>query len=219
MAKTIFWDVDTQYDFMMPDGKLYVPAAETIAGNLRRLTVYARENGIQICGSVDYHLMTDAEISDKPDFHETFPPHCLQGTPGQQKIDATKPLNPLWIDNVKYDTARLKEMVAVRRGEIIFRKQKFDVFSNPNVPSVLDILQPTDIVVYGVALDVCDAHAIEGFLLLGKYNIYLVQDAVKPIYEDKGRQLIENWSKRGVTMIDTADVRAGALLKKMGTAV
>ncbi len=219
MAKTIFWDVDTQYDFMMPDGKLYVQGAEGIAGNLKTLTDHARDNGIQICGSVDYHLMSDPEISDNPDLHETFPPHCLQGTPGQEKVEATKPVNPLWIDGVKYDAANLKEMVTKHRGEIIFRKQKFDVFSNPNVPAVLDSLQPTDIVVYGVALDVCDAHAIEGFLRLGKYNIYLVQDAAKAIYEDKGRELLEDWSRRGVTMIDTADVEDGALLKKTGTAV
>lgn len=219
MHKLIFWDVDTQYDFMMPDGKLYVHGAEGIADNLRRLTGYARENGIQICGSVDYHIMTDPEISDNPDFHETFPPHCLQGTPGQEKVAATKPGNPLWIDNIKYDPARLKEMVAGHQGEIIFRKQRFDVFTNPNVTAVLDILKPTDIVVYGVALDVCDAHAIEGFLRIGSYNVYLVEDAAKAIYEEKGRELLRDWSVRGVNMIDTADVVNGVLLKKIVAAI
>ncbi len=219
MAKIIFWDVDTQYDFMMPDGKLYVPGAEGIADNLERLTEYARENAIQICGSVDYHLLTDAEISDNSDLHEAFPPHCLQNTPGQKKIPETSPIDPLWIDNERFDPDRLEEIISKHGGEIIFRKQKFDVFSNPNVPAVLDILQPTHIVVYGVALDVCDAHAIEGFLRIGKYNIYLVEDAAKPIYEDKGRELIEDWSKRGVKMIRTADVESGAVLKKAGTAV
>jgi hypothetical protein len=37
----VFWDVDTQVDFMSPEGKLYVPGAETIAPNLGRLTDYA----------------------------------------------------------------------------------------------------------------------------------------------------------------------------------
>lgn len=219
MHKLIFWDVDTQYDFMMPEGKLYVPGAEGIADNLKKLTGYARENKVQICGSVDYHLVSDPEISDNPDFHETFPPHCLQGTLGQAKIDATSPLNPLWIDNLKYDPARLKEMVAGHRGEIIFRKQKFDVFSNPNVPAILDILKPTDIMVYGVALDVCDAHAIEGFLRLAPYNIYLVKDAAKAIYEEKGRELLRDWTERGVNIIDTADVENGVLARKIAAAI
>lgn len=217
MGKTIFWDVDTQYDFMMPDGKLYVHGAESIAHNLRTLTEYARENDIQICGSVDYHLPTDEEISDNPDLHETFPPHCLQDTPGQKKIPETSPIDPLWIDSDVFDLKRLEKAISKHGGEIIFRKQKFDVFSNPNTQAVLNILQPTDIVVYGVALDVCDAHAIEGFLRIGKYSIYLVTDAVKAIYEDKGQELVEDWAKRGVKMIRTTDVEKGAFLKETGT--
>ena len=217
MQKLVFWDVDTQYDFMMPDGKLYVQGAESIARNLKTLTEYARENDIQICGSVDYHLPTDKEISDKPDFHKTFPPHCLQNTPGQKKIPETNPIDPLWIDSDVFGAKQLQKAISKHGGEIIFRKQKFDVFSNPNVTAVLDILQPTDIVVYGVALDVCDAHAIEGFLRIGKCNIYLVTDAAKAIYEDKGQELVEDWAKRGVKMIRTADVEKGAFLKETGT--
>jgi len=212
MSKIIFWDVDTQYDFMMPDGKLYVPGAETLIGNLDRLTRFARSKGIQICGSVDYHLMSDPEISDKPDYHNTFPPHCLQGSPGQVKIDATKPLNPVWIDTHRYGSDRLRSLLARHHGEIIFRKQRFDVFSNPNTLEVLQRLKPTEIIVYGVALDVCDAYAIEGLLGTGGYNIYLVTDAVKPIYEDKGKELLVLWEKRGVKMISTSDVERGALI-------
>ncbi|MCL5035397.1 MAG: isochorismatase family protein [Bacteroidetes bacterium] len=212
--KLIFWDVDTQYDFMMPDGKLYVPGAESLIPNLTELTAFAHSNGIQICGSVDYHVLGDPEISDKPDYHNTFPPHCLQGTPGQGKVQATRPIDPLWIDGNKYEPGRLKKLLEDHRGEIILRKQKFDVFSNPNITEVLDFIQPTDIIIYGVALDVCDAHAIEGFLRLGKYNLYLVTDAAKAIYEDTGRKLIDDWLSRGVKMVSTSEVAGGTLLKK-----
>jgi nicotinamidase/pyrazinamidase len=218
LQKLIFWDVDTQYDFMMPDGKLYVPGAETLVGNLSRLTAYARAHGIQICGSVDYHLLSDAEISDKPDFHETFPPHCLQGTTGQEKIAATKPAKPLWIENSRYDRGRLRELVTAHGGEILFRKQRFDVFSNPNVLDFLDIVEPAGIVVYGVALDVCDAHAIEGFLKLGSFKVFLVKDAAKAIYEDKGKELLEEWANRGVTLLDTSEVEEGIPLRDIDKA-
>ncbi len=30
MSRLIFWDVDTLYDFMRADGKLYVPGSEEI---------------------------------------------------------------------------------------------------------------------------------------------------------------------------------------------
>ncbi len=204
--KTIFWDVDTQYDFMMPDGKLYVPDAEKIIPNLKQLTSYAREKHIPIFGSVDYHNPNDPEISDNPDFRETFPPHCLKGDPGQEKIEATRPENPLWIDSDPIPEEELRNMLSRHRGEIIFRKQRFDVFSNPNVIPVLNIVQPERIVVYGVALDVCDKYAVEGFLKLGKYDIWLVEDATKPIYPEAAEKLLEEWSKKGVRIVKTADI-------------
>jgi len=207
MDRIIFWDVDTQYDFIMPDGKLYVPKAETVIPNLRELTILARQLGIRILGSVDYHLMTDEEISENPDYKMTFPPHCLQGTSGQEKVEATRPLNPLWIDSFKYDPAHLKGLIANHKGEIIFRKQKFDVFSNPNVIPVLELIKPEAIFVYGVALDVCDAYAIDGFLKLGRYEVYIVTDAAKPIYEDRGNELLGLWEKSGVKMVSTQDVK------------
>src|SRR5450759_1232450 len=33
-SSLLFWDVDTQFDFLHPAGKLYVPGAETIISNL-----------------------------------------------------------------------------------------------------------------------------------------------------------------------------------------
>ena len=219
MTKTIFWDVDTQYDFMMEDGKLYVPGAEEIIPNLEKLTRYAREHGIPIFGSVDEHTENDQEISSNPDFQETFPQHCMKDAQGQEKIDATKPENPLWIESRQYEQEELTQLVKEHDGEIIFKKQKFDVFSNPNVDAVLDIVKPAlfpslncegnetpQIVVYGVALDVCDAYAIEGLLERKKYKIVLVEDATKAIIPERGQKLIEKWKQKGVQILTTEDV-------------
>ncbi|MBM3238952.1 cysteine hydrolase [Candidatus Poribacteria bacterium] len=206
MSKLIFWDVDTQYDFMMESGNLYVPDAESIIPNLEKLTQYARTHSIPILGSVDEHTEENAEIDDEPDFQDTFPPHCMKGTPGQKKINATKPRNPLWIESRKYDEAELARQIKEHDGEIIFTKQKFDVFSNPNVDAVLDILKPEHIVVYGVALDVCDAYAIEGFLKRGRYKISLVEDATKPINLKRAKELIEKWKSEGVQILTTEEV-------------
>lgn len=206
MSKIVFWDVDTQVDFMRSHGKLYVPDAEAIIDNLARLTHYARERSIRVLGSADDHRPDDPELSNSPDYRETYPPHCLHGTEGQRKILETAPRDPLWIGSAPLDRAELERRVRVHGGEIYFLKQRFDVFTNPNVDAVLELLSSGGIVVYGVALDVCDRFAIEGFLAQGRGPITLVEDATKPIVAEEAEKLVSDWRRRGVRVVSTADI-------------
>jgi nicotinamidase/pyrazinamidase len=211
--KIIFWDVDTQQDFMKKDGKLYVPEAEEIIPNLDKLIRYARSKPIPIFGSQDCHSLSDAEILEEGfDYKNTFPPHCIKGTPGQEKIRETKALHPLYIGTKSIPQKELKKMITTHDGEIILQKHHFDVFTNPNTEVLLDIIKPEVIVVFGVALDVCDAHAIHGFLERGGIEVYLVTDAAKSINKEKGAQLINEWEKRGVRMVTTAEITEQAIL-------
>ncbi len=206
MPGTIFWDVDTQYDFIMPDGKLYIADAEKILPNLERLTACARQRDIPIFGSVDFHNPDDPEISHAPDFRDTFPPHCLKGTPGQEKVPETRPENPLWIDSDAQDADVLNHRVQNHAGEVIFRKQRFDVFTNPNVDPVLNAVRPDRIVLYGVALDVCNAHAINGLLERNTAPIHLVTDATRAIVPQRGEELVNGWKARGVKIVTTHQI-------------
>lgn len=208
MPRTLFWDVDTQVDFMDPSGSLYVPGAETIVENLGRLTGHARRMGIDRGGSVDHHAADDPEISERPDWRETYPPHCLAGTPGAAKIPATLPLNPLWIASNPISSPALAAQVRSHRGEILLQKQRFDVFSNPNVCTVLRAIWPDRIVVYGVALDVCDRYAIDGFLTLGGAEVWLVEDAAKAIRPEVVPDLLADWRRRGVRIATTDEILA-----------
>lgn len=201
MPGTIFWDVDTQYDFIFSDGKLYVPGAEEILGALARLTRHARAHGLRLWGSIDHHSLADAELSTTPDFDRTYPPHCLAGTPGAAKVDATRVVDPLWVDGEPVDPARLLE----HRGEVVFRKQRFDVFSNPNTERALAALAPDEVVVFGVAQDVCNRYAIEGMLARG-HKVAAVRDAMRPIRADAGARLLDEWAKRGVRIVSTSDL-------------
>jgi nicotinamidase/pyrazinamidase len=208
---TIFWDVDTQVDFMVPEGKLYVPDAAAITPNLERLTRYARENGLVRVASVDDHTLQDPEISASPDFALTFPPHCLHGTEGQRKIPATAMRAPVVVPNRVQDAADLAARVGGHRGEILIEKNRFDVFTNPNTEAVIDLLAPDTVVVYGVALDVCDAHAIRGFLRRGGTRIVFVEDAARPIDAARGAALLGEWRGQGVSVVGTEDVLAGRI--------
>src|SRR5712692_2054022 len=95
MPGSILWDVDTQIDFVHADGKLAVPDAEEAVPVMRRLVEAARAAGIPHVASADDHELTDAEISEEPNFETTYPPHCLRGTHGARKIDETDQADPV----------------------------------------------------------------------------------------------------------------------------
>lgn len=210
MSDTIFWDVDTQVDFMKADGKLYVPGSEEIIPTLGRLTGHAHARGIRIVASADDHVPGHRELSDTPDFRETFPEHCMRGTPGQRKIAETALRNPLVIDPSPRDPAELAATARGHEGDILFLKHWFDVFTNPNVLPVVDTLAPSRIVLYGVALDVCDRYALDGLLThRPDIPLILVTDATRAIDASRAEGLLSDWHSRGVTLTTTDEVLRG----------
>jgi len=206
MSATVFWDVDTQVDFMRPDGKLYVPGAVEIVPALSALTRHARARGIVRVASVCDHVPGDDELSGAPDYVTTFPPHCLRGTPGQAKIPETALEAPVVVPNRWEDPAVLAERLARHTGEILVEKNHFDVFTNPNASALVDALGPETVVVYGVAQDVCDAQAIAGLLRRGGLRVAFVEDAARAIDAARGAALLDEWRARGVAVVSTADV-------------
>jgi len=59
----IFWEVDTQADFMLPHGKLYVPGAERLLPNIRRLTDAARHGQAFLVSHGCFHTVDDPEFA------------------------------------------------------------------------------------------------------------------------------------------------------------
>jgi nicotinamidase/pyrazinamidase len=206
MAGVVLWDVDTQVDFMLPSGKLYVPGAEETAPAMRLLVEAARKAGIVHVASADDHELTDPEISDEPDFQNTYPPHCLRGTRGAQKVPETEQGDPLPLALLPFPPGLVPELVSGRR-EILLLKKNFNVFTNPNTESLLDALDPAEIVVFGVATDVCDDAAIRGFLLRGR-RVRFVEDAARGLDEARVKACIAAWREAGVEFTTTADVVA-----------
>jgi nicotinamidase/pyrazinamidase len=208
MAGRVLWDVDTQGDFMLPEGKLYVPGAEETAPAMARLVAAAREAGIIHVASADDHELTDPEISDEPDFRNTYPPHCLRGTPGAEKIPETKQADPLPLSLVPFPPGLLPGLIEGRR-ELLLLKKNFDVFTNPNTDALLKVLDPEEIVVFGVASDVCDDAVILGLLLRGR-RVRFVEDAARGLDEARVAACTAVWRDRGVEF-STVDEVVGSL--------
>jgi nicotinamidase/pyrazinamidase len=195
----ILWDVDTQIDFMLPHGKLYVPGAEETAPAMKRLVEAARAAGIVHVASADDHQLTDAEISETPDFQTTYPPHCLRGTKGARKIAETDQDDPVPI------TLEILPERYLEGREFLLLKNNFDVFTNPNTERLLEWLDPDEIVVFGVATDVCDDVAIRGFLDRG-LKVRFVEDAARGLDEDRVARCTAAWRDRGVEFTTSHEV-------------
>jgi nicotinamidase/pyrazinamidase len=204
VAGRILWDVDTQVDFMLPEGKLYVPGAEEVAPAMAQLVAAARDAHIVHVASADDHELTDPEISDEPDFQNTYPPHCLRGTPGAEKVQETKQSDPLPLSLVPFPPGLIPGLVEDRR-EILLLKKNFDVFTNPNADALLAALDPDEIIVFGVATDVCDDAAIRGFLRRGR-RVRFVEDAARGLDEKRVAACTNEWRAGGVEFTTVADV-------------
>jgi nicotinamidase/pyrazinamidase len=216
----LFWDVDTQYDFMTPPeegGKLYVrdgsdpddPGAAAIVPVLEALSRFAREHNVMRVATGDWHYPGHREIdAENPDFRTTFPPHCMAGELGSRKIPETALRDPLVIhlrsdDGHAYDVARR----AVREHRDIFvEKEEFSCFTgNPATEALIRALDPSVVVVYGVALDVCVKAAVEGMVERGR-RVMVVADATAGLGLEPAEELLADWRRRGVEVVESGAV-------------
>ncbi len=183
-------DIDTQRDFMLPKGRLYVAGAERMIPKLRRLFDLARKNEITILSSVDAHTAEDAEFQD-------FPPHCVQGSEGQRKLDETLLPRPLIFQNRPIDRNLLD--VIRKHQQIIVEKQTLDIFDNPLTERLLRVL-PHRAIVFGVATEYCVKMACMGLRQRGVQTA-VISDAIRSIAPKTGKEAMEEMRMEGVEFI------------------
>ncbi|CAG7581171.1 MAG: Nicotinamidase/pyrazinamidase [uncultured marine phage] len=200
---TVFWNVDTQIDFMDSDGALYVEGAEEIKPTLKSLTDFAKENNIRVINTMDWHYKDSEELSKEPDFATTFPPHCMADTTGATYVLETEPEDSYVIDW----SINMGLQFLPNKRNITIRKDKFDVFEgNPNSSRVVDILKKGGIdtvVVYGVAENVCVNCAVNGLVERG-LNVVVVEDGIKGLPNIESPKPF--WVESGVELINFEDL-------------
>jgi len=191
--KTVFFDVDTQLDFLYPAGALYVPGAEKIVANVARLNRFAAREGIPLVSDVDSHAEND------PEFHE-WPPHCVAGTLGQMKPGAT-----LLDKRVVVTSKAPLNGWPVGAQQMLLEKQSLDAFSNPQLPEFLKGLDTERFVVYGVVTEICVHYAATGLLRTGR-PVELVTDAARHLDEAKARTMMQEFEAAGGVLTTTGRI-------------
>ncbi|MDR0311932.1 MAG: cysteine hydrolase [Acidobacteriota bacterium] len=195
MKNLFFFDIDTQKDFMLKTGALYVPGAERIIPRLRRLFDFAVKNEISVISTMDTHTAGDPEFSE-------FPPHCVRGTDGWRKLDDTLLAHPL-IFPIKPVDRNLSDCLRKNR-QIIVEKDTFDAFSNPAMERLARALPPRAIV-FGVATEYCVKKAVLGLRQLGVQTV-VVSDAVRAIAPKTEKEAIDEMQAAGASFVPVANI-------------
>jgi nicotinamidase/pyrazinamidase len=200
----IFWDVDTQADFMLPGGKLYVPGAEKLIPNLNRLTDAARQGRVFLVSDACAHVPGDPEFA-------RFPPHCVRGTPGAEIIPEARAEKVFLVPN-RAGAAIAEDLSSFQ--EVLLEKQTLDVFDNPNTETVLERIgkftdADAEIFIFGVVTEFCVRLAAKGLLDRGR-RVALVRDAIETLNPEDGRAAIAELISLGARLV-TADEALAAL--------
>jgi len=189
----VFWEVDTQADFMLPGGKLYVPGAERLLPNIRRLTDAARQGRVFLVSHGCYHT------NDDPEF-KTFPPHCIKGTAGCDYIREALTEKVVTVPNEP--TAALPRDLS-QYQQILLEKQTLDIFESRHAGELVKRLgNDAEFVVFGVVTEYCVRFAAKGLLERGR-RVSVVQDAIETLKAEDGEHTVAELQALGAKFITT----------------
>lgn len=182
-------DIDTQVDFVLPSGALYVPGAEELIPVWRQLTEFGVANRLSMLASVDCHRPDDPEFAQ-------YPPHCVAGTPGQSKIAETIATNHQFIPNDE------REITVNFEVQVILEKQAIDVLTNVRAEGIFGAVPCTTFVVYGVTTEHCVCAAVLGLRGRG-HRVHVLSDAVKPLDLAEGERALAEMANAGAGFIQS----------------
>jgi nicotinamidase/pyrazinamidase len=156
--KRILIDVDTQHDFMHPEGSLHVPAAPSVREAIRGVLESGGYDAV--VGSVDSHAYDAWEFEENGG---PFPPHCVKGTRGWMRTFENLPARRRFVPMAPYAPVLEDRFILVgegRQGEgprrvtpddlaleavdkkvgLYFEKEVYSLFDNPFAMPVLSSL-------------------------------------------------------------------------------
>jgi nicotinamidase/pyrazinamidase len=189
----IFWEVDVQADFMLPGGKLYVPGAEKLLPNIRRLTDAARQGQVFLVSHGCFHTPDDPEF-------KIFPPHCVKGTAGADLVAEAVTEKVVRVPNDA--EAKLPEDLS-RYQQILLEKQTLNIFESLHADALVNRLgSQAEFVVFGVVTEYCVSFAVKGLLARGR-RVAVVQDAIETLKQEDGQKTVADLERLGARLTTT----------------
>ena len=189
----IFWEVDVQSDFMLPEGKLYVPGAEKLLPNIRSLTDAARHGQVFLVSHGCFHPPDDPEF-------KIFPPHCVKGTAGAELVPEALTDKVARVPNDPEE--KLPEDLS-RYQQILLEKQTLNIFESRHADALVHRLgTQAEFVVFGVVTEYCVSFAVKGLLERGR-RVAVAQDAIETLKSEDGQKTIAELERLGARLTTT----------------
>jgi nicotinamidase/pyrazinamidase len=192
--KTVYFDIDTQIDFLFPSGSLYVPGAQQLIPALHRLNHHAAKHGHPLVSSMCAHT------EDDPEFKQ-WPAHCVIGTVGQLKPTET--------------LLEKRAVIGVAPGDypthgaqqILFEKNQLNITTSPNFHRLVTRLGADRYVAYGVVTEYCVRFAALALLETGK-PVSLVTNAIQTLRAEDSAKTLSEFTARGGCLATVDEVCA-----------
>jgi nicotinamidase/pyrazinamidase len=189
----VFWEVDVQRDFVLPGGNLYVPGAEKLLPNIRRLTDAARQGKVLLASHGDFHTPNDPEFKN-------FPRHCVKGTPGSELVPEAITENVARVPNEP--DARVPEDLSGYQ-QILLEKQTLSIFESRHADALVNKLgTKAEFVVFGVVTEYCVSLAVKGLLARGR-RVAVVTDAIETLKKEEGEKALAEFVRLGARLMTT----------------
>ncbi len=171
--------VDAQYGFM-PGGELPVPEGDEIVDYITGL---AQSPSIDyVLATQDWHPKGHCSFSADPDYQETWPEHCVQGTHSAQLHERIAALDP----------------VIFRKADSI-DQDSYSGFGNPDLKAWLHEHQVTELVLVGLAADYCVLHTALDAQKLGFQTVVMV-DGVKGVSPQSTEAAWDHMASAGIEL-------------------
>ena len=160
-------DVNTQQDFLEPNGACPVLNHQELTPAIRRIVAWVKRNQVPVISAMDCHRPGEVRVNG-------MPLHCVDGSHGQEKIGCT--LLGSYVKVEGDSTLAVPTDLFRRRQQVIFRKRTADLFVNPKADRFLSQLPVGQYIVCGLSVE-RSVKAIALGLLARHHKVSVVIDA------------------------------------------
>ena len=185
--------VDVQRDFC-EGGSLAVQGGAALAARISEFVSQHHDEYKTIVATKDFHVDPGPHFSDDPDFVDSWPPHCVAGTPG---ADFHPDLSTTNID------------AEFRKGKSSAAYSGFEAVSDYGV-SLAEHLRGRDISeidIVGIATDYCvRATALDA--LKENFKVRVIKDLVAGVAPESTDAALDEMTKAGIAVLEPAPAGA-----------